>query len=141
VRLDWPEFQLDCRGDGHLVFLWPRYGVVKSNVEHCVRMRLLPQGADGLSQWVFHLRVPEGPTPGLLVVRVDVPPDRLEEAEQYTDLLRRRFGVPEHPPGTAEDSGLQRVPLETPEWIAAPAGAASEELYAVIAARIDGDAD
>ena len=47
------------------------------------------------------LRFPEGPTPGHLVVRVDVPPDRLEEAEQYADLLRRRYDIPDQAPDTA----------------------------------------
>lgn len=138
VTLDWPEFQLRCQSDGLLVFRWRRYGSVKSDVRHCSQVRLLPQGPDGLSQWVFQLRFPEGPTPGLLVVRVDVAPDRLEEAEQYTDLLRRRYGVPEQAPDAAEETGWLRVPVDSPEeWITAPAGAASEELFAAVSARID----
>jgi hypothetical protein len=139
VKLDWPEFQLECRGDGRLTFAWRRYSSVASHVDHCSHVRLLPQGSDGLSQWVFHLRFPEGPTQGLLVVRVDVPPDRMEEAEEYTELLRRRFHIPEQAPDTGEEAGLQRVPLDTQEWIAAPAGPASEELFALVSARIDGD--
>jgi hypothetical protein len=139
VTLDWPEFRLACHSDGFLTFTWSRYSSIKSEARHCTHVRLLPQGPDGLSQWVFHLRFPEGPTPGLLVVRVDVAADRLEEAEQYTDLLRRRFGIPEQPPDAAVEAGWQRVPVDSPEWIAAPAGAASEELFAAVSARIDAD--
>ncbi|MEU6271789.1 hypothetical protein ABZ871_05095 [Streptomyces populi] len=145
MKLDWPEFQLSCRDDGHLVFLWHRYSLVKSNMEHCTRIQLLPQGPDSLSPWLFHLRFPGGPTPGLLVVRVDVPPDRLQEAEEYTGLLRRRYAVPEQPDGTeetedaAEETGLQRVPPDAPEWLVAPAGAASEELFGVVMAHVDSD--
>ncbi|NUP33952.1 MAG: hypothetical protein HOU01_19910 [Streptomycetaceae bacterium] len=139
MKLDWPEFQLECDRDGYLTFRWPSYSLIKSNVCHCSCVRLLPQGSDELSQWVFHLRFPEGPTPGLLVVRVDVPLDRLEEAEQYTDLLRRRHGVPEHATDPTEDGGFQRVPLDTPEWMAAPASTASEELFAAVTARVEGD--
>lgn len=140
VTLDWPEFRLRCDDTGRLTFSWHRYGRIESNVRHCSHVRLLPQGPEGLSQWVFQLRFPEGPTPGLLVVRVDVAPDRLAEAEQYTDLLRRRYGVPEQAPEAAEETSWQRVPVDSPqEWIAAPAGAASEELFAAVAARIDAD--
>jgi hypothetical protein len=145
VKLDWPEFQLHCHDDGHLDFLWRHYGRVKSNVEHCTRVQLLPQGPDGLCQWLFHLRFPGGPTPGLLVVRVDVPADRLQEAEEYTDLLRRRYALPEQPDDleetedVAEETGFQRVPLNAQEWLVAPAGAASEELFGSLMAYVDSD--
>lgn len=139
MKLDWPDFELDCDESGYLTFQWHRYGRVRSLVRHCTQLRLLPQGSDGLSQWVFHLRFPEGPTPGLLVVRVDVPTDRQKEAEDYTELLRRRFGIPEHAPDTAEESELKRVPLDTAEWLTAPASAASEELFAAVTARVDSD--
>ncbi|MES4889320.1 hypothetical protein [Streptomyces sp. NPDC096012] len=140
MKLDWPEFELECNGAGYLTFHWPRYGRIRSHVGHCTRLRLLPQGADGLSQWVFHLRFPEGPTPGLLVVRVDVPADRQDEARDYGDLLRRHFGIPEDPDDEAGETGLPRVPLDdTREWVAAPASDASEELFAAVAARVDGD--
>ncbi|MFJ3493475.1 hypothetical protein ACIPPJ_07725 [Streptomyces sp. NPDC086091] len=139
MRLDWPEFRLECDEEGHLVFVWKRYSLVKSHIEHCTRVQLLPQGPDGLAQWHFHLRFPHGPTPGLLVVRVDVPADRLEEAEEYTELLRRRHGVPDHPDDGTEDTGLHRIPPESPDWIVAPAGAASEELFGTVMARVDGD--
>ncbi|MFF3942351.1 hypothetical protein [Streptomyces phaeofaciens] len=139
MRLDWPDFQLEVRPDGHLRFEWRRYGRVGSHVSFCDQLRLLPQGADGLSQWVFHLRYPAGPTPGLLVVRVDVPAERLPEAEEYTERLRRHFRIPEHRDDAAEEAPIQRVPLEAPQWIAAPAGAASEELFAAVMARVDGD--
>ncbi|ANP53701.1 hypothetical protein J2Z21_008019 [Streptomyces griseochromogenes] len=140
MKLDWPDFELTCDGNGSLTFLWRRHSRIESHVGLCSGVRLLPQGSDGLSQWVFHLRFPKGPTPGLLVVRVDVPPDRLEEAQQYTDLLRRRFGVPEHATNHAEEAGFQRVPLDGPEWIAAPASAASEELFDAVTARAESDA-
>ncbi|MFI5978241.1 hypothetical protein [Streptomyces sp. NPDC051452] len=139
MKLDWPEFELECDHAGYLTFRWPRYGLVKSHVRHCSRLRLLPQGADGLSQWVFHLRYPAGPTPGLLVVRVDVPADRQGEAMQYGDLLRRRFEIPEDPQDDAEESGWRRVPLDEREWVTAPASDASEELFAAVTARVDGD--
>jgi hypothetical protein len=139
VKLDWPEFEVECDQTGHLVFHWLRYGKVRSHVRRCSQLRLLPQGSDGLSQWVFHLRFPEGPTPGLLVVRVDVPADLLEEAEGYTEQLRRRFGIPEQAGDTAEEPELRRVPLDAPQWLAAPASAASEELFAAVRARVDGD--
>ncbi|KUL43153.1 hypothetical protein [Streptomyces regalis] len=139
MKLDWPEFGLECRDDGRLIFVWRRYSRIESNVRHCSHVRLLPQGPDELSQWVFHLRFPEGPTPGLVVVRVDVPPDRLQEAEEYTDLLRRHYGVPEHAPDAVEDTGLRRVPQEGAEWIATPASDASEELFAAVMARAEGD--
>lgn len=137
--MDLPDFELECDEAGYLIFLWHRYGRFKSHVRNCSQLRLLPQGADGLSQWVFTLRFPEGPTPGLVVVRVDVPADRLKEAEDYTELLRRRFGIPEQAPDTAEESGLRRVPLDTPEWLNAPASPASEELFAAVTARVDDD--
>ncbi|MBY8842554.1 hypothetical protein [Streptomyces sp. SP2-10] len=139
MRLDWPEFELDCDASGYLTFTWRRYGRVRTHARHCTHLRLLPQGSDGLSRWVFQLRFPEGPTPGLLVVRVDVPADRQEEAEQYGDLLRRRYGIPEQAPDAEEEAGLQRVPLDTEEWMAAPASTASEELFAAVTARVDGD--
>ncbi|MET8080561.1 hypothetical protein [Streptomyces sp. NPDC005303] len=139
VALDWPDFRLECHGDGYLTFQWHRNGSIESHVRRCSHVRLLPQGSDGLSQWVFHLRFPDGPTPGLLVVRVDVEADRLQEAEQYTDLLRRHFGIPEQAPDAAEEAGWRRVPTDSPGWIAAPAEAASEELFAAVSARIDAD--
>ncbi|MER5941078.1 hypothetical protein ABT121_27555 [Streptomyces sp. NPDC001928] len=139
MRFDWPDFTLECREDDRLDFVWPRYGRIASNVRHCTRLRLLPPGSDGLSQWIFHLRFPEGPTPGLLVVRVDVPADRLQEAQDFTDLLRRRFKIPEQAPDGAEDEELRRVPLDEPEWIAAPASNASEELFTTVMARAQGD--
>ncbi|MFD5271395.1 hypothetical protein [Streptomyces sp. NPDC058335] len=155
MKLDWPEFQLHCHDDGHLVFLWRQYSIVESNVKHCTRIQLVPQGADGLSQWLFHLRFPAGPTPGLLVIRVDVPADRLQEAKEYTDLLRRRYAVPEQPEqpekaesGTeeiedaedaAEETGFQRVPPDAREWLVAPAGAASEELFGAVLAHVNSD--
>lgn len=152
MRLDWPEFQLHCHDDGRLAFVWRRYSLVKSDIEHCTRIQLLQQGPDGLSPWLFHLRFPEGPTPGLLVVRVDVPADRLQEAEEYTDLLRRRYAIPERAEESetagepeentedpAEETGFQRVPLDAPEWLVAPAGAASEELFGAVLAHVDGD--
>ncbi|USQ87026.1 hypothetical protein NFX46_26905 [Streptomyces phaeoluteigriseus] len=160
MKLDWPEFQLHCQDDGHLVFLWRQYGIVESNVKHCTRIQLVPQGPDGLSQWLFHLRFPAGPTPGLLIARVDVPADRFREAEEYTDLLRRRYAVPEQPAKTegveetehaedaeraedseeaAEETGFQRVPLDSREWLVAPAGAASEELFGAVLAHVAAD--
>ncbi|MGX1268571.1 hypothetical protein [Streptomyces phaeoluteigriseus] len=163
MKLDWPEFQLHCH-DGHLVFHWRQYGIVESNMKHCSRIQLLPRSPDGLSPWLFHLRFPAGPTPGLLVVRVDVPADRSREAEEYTDLLRRRYAVPEQPEGAegyageienagdtegpeeagapedpAEETGFQRVPLDAQEWLVAPAGAASEELFGAVLAHVDSD--
>ncbi|MGN5377996.1 hypothetical protein ACQ4WX_10945 [Streptomyces lasalocidi] len=137
--MDLPGFELDCDEAGYLNFYWHHYGRFKSNVGNCSQLRLLPQGSDGRSQWVFTLRFPEAPTPGLVVVRVDVPADRLKEAEDYTELLRRRFGIPEQVPDTTEESGLRRVPLDTPEWLNAPASPASEELFAAVTARIDDD--
>lgn len=137
MRLDWPEFELNCDKHGYLTFTWVRYSSIKSHVHNCSHVRLLAQGADGLSQWFFHLRFPEGPTPGHLVVRVDVPPDRLEEAEQYTELLRRHFGIPEHAPDAAEEAPLQRVPLDVPEWMVSSASAESEELFAAVMARVE----
>ncbi|MEV5874861.1 hypothetical protein AB0L75_11630 [Streptomyces sp. NPDC052101] len=139
MKLDWPDFELECDPTGHLVFHWLRYGKVRSHVRSCSQLRLVPQGADGLSQWVFHLRFPEGPTPGLLVVRVDVPADRQEEAAEYTEKLQQSFGIPEHAPDTAEESELQRVPLDAPGWLNAPASPASEELFAAVTARVDSD--
>lgn len=137
MRLDWPDFQLEVRPDGRLMFVWRRYSRIVSHVTLCAQLRLLPQGTDGLSPWVFHLRFPEGHTPGLLVVRVDVPADRLPEAEEYTDLLRRRFDVPEHLEDAAEEAAFQRVVPDGPEWIAAPAGTASEELFAAVMTRVN----
>ncbi|MEV6051850.1 hypothetical protein [Streptomyces sp. NPDC052107] len=139
MKLDWPEFELECDDAGYLTFHWLRYGRFRSHVRHCSQLRLLPQGSDGLSQWVFHLRFPEGPTPGLLVVRVDVPADRQEEAQEYTEVLRRRFGVLEQAPDAAEEAGLERVPLDAPEWLAAPASGTSEDLFAAVMARVDSD--
>ncbi|MCS0600712.1 hypothetical protein NX794_05630 [Streptomyces sp. LP11] len=138
--MDWPGFELRCHEDGRLAFYWHRYSVIESNVRHCSQVRLLPQGSDGLSQWVFHLRFPEGPTPGLLVVRVDVPADRQEEAADYTDVLRRHFGIPEQVDDAEDESELRRVPLNTPHWVAAPVSADSEELFAAVMARVEGDA-
>ncbi|GHE09255.1 hypothetical protein [Streptomyces alanosinicus] len=144
MKLDLPDFELNCDEAGRLTFFWHRYGKVSSHVGNCSQLRLLPQGSDGLSQWVFHLRFPEGPTPGFVMVRVDVPADRQEEVQVFTDLLRRCFSIPEIPEvpepatDTAEESGLQRVPLDTAEWLAAPASSASEELFATVTARVDG---
>ncbi|MFF5480489.1 hypothetical protein ACFY5C_24540 [Streptomyces sp. NPDC012935] len=139
MKLDLPDFTLECREDDRLIFTWRRYSRIESSVRHCTRLRLLPPGSDGLSQWVFHLRFPEGPTPGLLVVRVDVPADRLQEAQDYTDLLRRRYDIPEQAPDGTEDEELLRVPLDEPGWIAAPASNASEELFTTVMARAASD--
>jgi hypothetical protein len=139
VKLDWPEFQLECADDGLLTFGWRRFGKIISRVRHCASVRLVPQGADGACQWIFQLRHPEPPTPGLVVVRVDVPPDRVREAEDYTELLRRRFGIPERLDDAEEDAGLERVPVNSHDWIVAPASEASEELFRDVMARIAAD--
>jgi hypothetical protein len=139
VRLQWQDFRLDCDSDGQLVFEWPKFCRIASHARLCASVRLVPQGAGGAGQWIFQLRSPERRTPGLVVVRVDVPPDLLREAEEYTELLRRHFGIPDHQDEAAEDAELGRVPVESREWIVAPAGEASEELFRDVMARVAGD--
>ncbi|MFC7987283.1 hypothetical protein [Streptomyces sp. NPDC057336] len=140
MRLDWPDFRLECdEATGRLSFHWVRFCGFETHVRHCAHVRLVPQGADGWCQWIFQLAVREGPTPGLVVVRVDVPPDQVPEAEEYTDLLRRRFGVPHHREEGPEEEPLERVPQDAPEWVTAPAGAATEELFGTVMIRVAED--
>lgn len=139
MKLDWPDFQLDCATDGSLTFTWSRFCSIASKTRHCAYVRLVPQGSDGAYQWIFQLRAPQRPTPGLVVVRIDVPPERVREAEEYTELLRERFTLPDRPDDSSEDAVLERVPPNARGWIVAPAGAASEELFRDVMARVADD--
>ncbi|MEV6025036.1 hypothetical protein [Streptomyces sp. NPDC052036] len=139
MTLDWPDFQLHCSEEGYLTFTWPSFSQVRSHAGNCAHIRLVPQGSDGAHQWIFQFRTPRSPTPGLVVIRVDVPPDRVGEAEDYAEVLRRRYGIPDRPDDTAEDAVLERVPPGTREWIVASAGAASEELFRHVMARVADD--
>jgi hypothetical protein len=140
VKLDWrPDFQLECDSDGLLILDWHRFCRITSNVRHCASIRLVPQGSDGAHQWIFQLRAQQRPTPGLLVIRVDVPPDRVNEAEEYTEVLRRRYGIPERQDDAGEDTALERTPVDSQQWIVAPAGPASEELFQHVMARVADD--
>ncbi|WP_395572431.1 hypothetical protein [Streptomyces sp. BK79] len=141
MRLDWPDFRLECDGvTGRLYLRWGRFCDFATHVRRCAHVRLVPRGSDGWCQWIFQFAVGEGPTPGLVVVRVDVAPDRVREAEEYTDLLRRRFGVPDLPEEGPEEDPLERVPQDAPEWVTAPAGPATEELFRTVLTRVAGDA-
>jgi hypothetical protein len=140
VKLDWlPDFQMVCRDSGRIRFDWPRYGAIESHVRHCEHVRLVAPGPDVPGQWLFQLRFPEGTPSGRVAVRVDVPPDRLAEAQDYMDMLHRYFGVPVRQEEPAAEAGLGRVPLGSAQWIAAPTGASSEELFEVVMARVDSD--
>ncbi|GAA2636030.1 hypothetical protein [Streptomyces vastus] len=139
MKLDWPDFELECTADGRLIFDWHGFCRIGFNVRRCASIRLVPQGPDGAHQWIFQLRAQERPTPGLLVIRVDVPQDRVNEADEYTEVLRRHYGVPERQDDAGEDTPLERTPVDSQQWIVAPAGAASEELFQDVMARVADD--
>lgn len=139
MKLNWPDFQLECARDGHLVFNWPKFCRIQSNAHRCVSLRLVPQSSDGACQWIFQLRDTERTASGLVVVRVDVPPDRVRDAKEVTELLLRRYAIPDHQDEKAEEAELERVPMDAQEWIVTPASPASEELFRDVMVRIVGD--
>ncbi|MET9732514.1 hypothetical protein ABZZ79_18255 [Streptomyces sp. NPDC006458] len=138
--VQWPDFRLDWLKQGYLRFTWDGYCVIECDARSCVEVRLVPQESDGTHQWIFRLRMDVPLTPGLVVVRADVPPERLLEAQEVTELLRKRLRLPAHQEEETEPAEeaapLERVPLDSPDWIAAPAGPASEELFGAVMANI-----
>jgi hypothetical protein len=138
VRLHWSEFKLWCEG-GTLTFTWTGSCVIEVGLNRCVSSTLGPPGPDGASQWVFHFREPQGPPPGLIVVRVDVPARWVQGAEEFVAMLERDHGIQGRRDEAGEDADLERIPLDVQRWTVAPAGQDSEELFRDVMARIASD--
>ncbi|MFV0127183.1 hypothetical protein ACLGI4_05630 [Streptomyces sp. HMX112] len=138
MKLRWPGFLLEC-ADGLLGFVWHGFCHIEVRVDRCTAATARPQGPDGSGQLVFQFRDAEAGRPDLIVVRVDVPAQSAREAERFLALLRHDHAVPDRPSEPADDAGLERVPLDGPEWLAAPASPVSEELFRDVMARVAGD--
>ncbi|MEU8887590.1 hypothetical protein [Streptomyces sp. NPDC048442] len=123
-------------------------GTVDLLASHCVSLAVRAHGQDGGRRLLFRFRSQsqsrqEGTVfpSDLITVRVDVPCQYAAQAARFAERLAADHGIKELVENAAEQLPLRRVTCDSQEWIAAPAAAPSEELYAAVLERIDSSSE
>ncbi|MEU8139861.1 hypothetical protein [Streptodolium elevatio] len=134
LHLQWPGFQLDyC--EGTLQLRWPAAVIMDAKAERCAAASLRSRSEDGSGQLTLRFKSAAPETTDLIAVRVDVPVGHVGRVEGLVELLRREHGVPDRP-GDEETSDLVRIPAEEADWLVAPTGPASEQLFDEVMDRV-----
>nr|WP_202538660.1 hypothetical protein [Streptomyces sp. SID8379] len=136
--MEWPGFEL-VLNEGVLGLRWTDAADLEVKTERCVEASLRPRSGDGSGQLVFRFRSASSEAGDLIVLRVGVPAAHVRGTEELLDLLRREHGVPERQAEEDEAADISRVPSDTREWVLAPTGPASEELFVEVMERIEND--
>jgi hypothetical protein len=140
--LSWADFRLECTEGGWLQFRWTDFGSLEVAAEHCSSAALQASDSGDGHQMVFVFQQAEGAAPLFLVTRVPVPEQYRPAAEQFLEALRNEHGIPERAAEhDGEDAALERVPLDSQEWLVAPARRDSEALFEHVMAQITADQD
>ncbi|MEU9294781.1 hypothetical protein [Streptomyces sp. NPDC048266] len=166
MSLEWDGFHLTLGRDG-LQFVWGGRSIFEAGVTDCVSASLRhPKEAGEGHRLVFRFRFP-GAAAGTesVVIRVDVPPAAVEQAQRFVGVLWRDYSVPdqadaereaeaggEPEKGAEEETAAGAGPgavaettSDAPElarvpggrgWIVNPVGPRSEELFRDVMARL-----
>ncbi|MGW1975737.1 hypothetical protein [Streptomyces sp. NPDC001889] len=135
--LEWDGFRLredEERGTLMLRTEWSRMEVLART---CESIGLLAHGAGPRLILHFTDRARQGEE--RVVVRVAVPEDRVHDAREAVELLRRAHGIPEAAESEQEEEPLVRIPRDSPEWVVSPASGISDALYAEVFGRIESE--
>ncbi|MFJ4713973.1 hypothetical protein [Streptomyces sp. NPDC088785] len=137
-ELSWPGCEI-LLAEGAVEFAWPGIAFVQFAVAECAEASLRPRSPDGEGQLVFRFRAARPDTADLIVVRVAVPAAEVPEARDLVAELHHDHGVPDRPADEDGAARLEQVPDEARDWLLAPSGPASAELFAHVMDRIEND--
>lgn len=138
--LEWPGFRIEY-GEGTLQLCWSGTGIMDVKAERCVDASLRPRSGDASGQLLFRFKSAPADSTDLIVVRVGVPAAHFQGAERLIQRLRREHSVPERQVAEDEATDLARIPTGAEDWVLAPTGSASEDLFDEVMDRIGNDAD
>lgn len=139
--LDWLGFHVDDGDRRYLKFAWTGSGSAEFPIACCAEASVRPGSTDGSCLLVFRFKSQQSDATDLIVLRVGVPADRVQDAKWFVRWLHHEHGVPDRPVDEDEAASLERVPAGADGWLVAPTGQASEELFLEIMDRVESDTD
>lgn len=135
MRLDLPGASVRV-AEGIVAFVWHGFGVLDMSVDRCASLRSRAHGHQGAAQLIFQFRLEGAETGGMVMVRIDVPPQYTASAKRFMTEARVRYGIVPPEDDSSQDETVSRIPRGDQDWIISSAHADSEGLYGAIFDRI-----